>query len=194
MDLIRDKIDKLLLELSSDNLIDIAKNLNIDVKEEKNKRTLLRLLQKYIDNIDQEEHLRALINGFKKDYETKGDTVADTSGDQNNTGATLSDQKKPGESNGVANGNNNGLENGNALSGKSLYDLLGARGVDDQISAFHKDFEIKDFIGEVGQRDKLSYIILLKQIKEGIEKGHSDKEIVNAVLRAITPGLYLRNV
>ena len=32
MDLIRDKIDKLLLELSSDNLIDIAKNLNIDVK------------------------------------------------------------------------------------------------------------------------------------------------------------------
>ena len=135
-----------------------------------------------------------MINGFKKDYETKDDTVADTSGDQNNTGATLSDQKKPGESNGVANGNNNGLENENALSGKSLYDLLGARGVDDQISAFHKDFEIKGFIGEVGQRDKLSYVILLKQIKEGIEKGHSDKEIVNAVLRAITPGLYLRNV
>ena len=159
MDLIRDKIDKLLLELSSDNLIDIAKNLNIDVKEEKNKRTLLRLLQKYIDNIDQEEHLRALINGFKKDYETKDDTVTDTSGDQNNTGPTLSDQKKPGESNGVANGNNNELENGNALLGKNLYDLLGARAVDDQRSAFHKDFKIKSFIGEVRQRDKLSYIV-----------------------------------
>ena len=46
MDLIREEIDKLLLELSSDNLIDIARNLKIDVKEEKNKRTLLRLIQK----------------------------------------------------------------------------------------------------------------------------------------------------
>ena len=86
------------------------------------------------------------------------------------------------------------MENGNALSGKSLYDLLGARGVDDQRSAFHKDFKIKGFIGEVGQRDQLSYISLLKQTEEGIEKGYLDKEIVNALLRAITSGLYLRNV
>ena len=82
MDLIRDKVDKLLLELSSDNLINIAKNLNIDVKEEKNKRTLSQLIQKYIDNINQEEHLRTLINGFKKDYETKDEIVADASGDK----------------------------------------------------------------------------------------------------------------
>ena len=82
MDLIRDKVDKLLLELSSGNLINIAKNLNIDVKEEKNKRTLLQLIQKYIDNINQEEHLRTLINGFKKDYETKDEIVADASGDK----------------------------------------------------------------------------------------------------------------
>ena len=31
-------------------------------------------------------------------------------------------------------------------------------------------------------------------MEEGIEKGYSDKEILNAVLRAITPGLHLRNV
>ena len=133
-----------------------------------------------------------MINGFKKDYETKDGTVTDTSGDQN-TGPTLSDQKKPGESNGVANGNNNELENGNALLGKNLYDLLGVRAVDDQRSAFHKDFKIKSFIGEVRQRDKLSYISLLKQIEAGIEK-RSNKEIVNAALRVITPSLYLRNV
>ena len=56
MDLIRDEIDKLLLELSSDNLIDIAKNLNIDVKEEKNKEhcygfyknTLITLIKRNI--------------------------------------------------------------------------------------------------------------------------------------------------
>ena len=94
----------------------------------------------------------------------------------------------------MANGNNNGEQIANALSGKSLYGLLGARGADDQRSTFHKDLKIKGFIGEVGQRDKLSYLSRLKQIEEGIEKRYSDKEIVNAVLRAITPGLHLRNV
>ena len=72
--------------------------------------------------------------------------------------------------------------------------LLGAAGVEDERSAFHKDFKIRGFIGENGQKDKLSYISLLKQIEEGRDKGYSDKGIVNAVLRAITPGLYLRNV
>ena len=41
MDLIRDEIDELLLKLSSYNLMDIAKNVNILDKEEKNNRTLL---------------------------------------------------------------------------------------------------------------------------------------------------------
>ena len=54
------------------------------------------------------------------------------------------------------------------------------------------DFKSSGFIGENGQKDKLSYISLLKQIEEGRDKGYSDnsdKEIVNTVLRAITPGL-----
>ena len=78
------------------------------------------------------------------------------------------------------------------LSANSLYSLLGATGVDDERSAFHKDFKSSGFIGENGQKDKLSYISLLKQIEEGRDKGYSDnsdKEIVNTVLRAITPGL-----
>ena len=80
------------------------------------------------------------------------------------------------------------------LSGNSLYSLLGASGVDDERSAFHKDFKIRGVIGEKGQKYKLWYISLLKQIEGKRDKGYSDKEIVNAILRAITPGLYLRNV
>ena len=76
----------------------------------------------------------------------------------------------------------------------SLYSLLVAAGVDDERSAFLKDFKIRGFIGEKGQKDKFYYISLLKQIEEGRDKGYSDKEIVNAVIRATTPGLYLRNV
>ena len=55
---------------------------------------------------------------------------------------------------------------------ESLYSLLGATGVDDERSAFHKDFNIRSFNGEKGQKDKLSYINLLKQI-EGRDKGYS---------------------
>ena len=40
----------------------------------------------------------------------------------------------------------------------------------------------------------LSYVSLLKQIEEGKDKGYSDKGIVNAVIKAIIPGLYLRSV
>ena len=67
-------------------------------------------------------------------------------------------------------------------------------GFHSQISAFHKDFKIRGAIGEAGQKDKLSDISLLKQIEEGKDKSYSDKEIVNAVIKAITPELYLRNV
>ena len=82
----------------------------------------------------------------------------------------------------------------NFLSVKNLYDLIGAKGIHNQRSTIHKYFKIMGFIGEVGQSGKLSYIGLLKQIEGGTERGYSDREIVNVVLRAITPGLYLRNV
>ena len=62
------------------------------------------------------------------------------------------------------------------------------------MSAFHKDFKIRGAIGEADQKDKLSFVSLLKQIEKGKDKSYSDKEIVNAVIKAITPGLYLRNI
>ena len=62
-------------------------------------------------------------------------------------------------------------------------------------SAFQREFKIKGAIWEVGQRDKLSYISLLKQIEEGQAEDYSDKDIVSAILKVITtPGLYLKNV
>ena len=79
-------------------------------------------------------------------------------------------------------------------SGNSLYSLLGAAVVDNERSTFHEDFKIRGFIGEKGQKEKHPYISLSKQIEEGRDKGYSDKEVVNAVLRTIDPGLYLRNV
>ena len=44
-------------------------------------------------------------------------------------------------------------------------------------------------IGEVGQREKLSYVSLIRQIEVGLDRGYSEGEVVNAVISSISPGL-----
>ena len=67
-DLIRDKIDGFLLKLNANNLIVISQNFNIDIKEETNKRNVLRLIEKHIDNIEGEEHLTVIKEGFETEF------------------------------------------------------------------------------------------------------------------------------
>ena len=147
-DLIRDEIDGFLLKLDANNFIVISQNLKIDIKGETNKRNVLRLIQKHIDGIEGEEHLKAIKEGFEKEF------VANV----------VTDGKKENVPTSRVSGKGTDDETKGTRSGNSLYSLLGAAGVNVERSAFHKDFEIRDFIGEKGQKDKLSYISLLKQI------------------------------
>lgn len=57
-----------------------------------------------------------------------------------------------------------------------------------------RDFKIWGQIGERGQKDRLSYTNLIHQIESGVQKGHTETEIVDAVVRAISPGLSLRDM
>lgn len=57
-----------------------------------------------------------------------------------------------------------------------------------------RDFRISGQIGEGGQRDRLSYTNLLYQIENGLRKGHSEPEVIEAVIRAISPGLKIRDM
>lgn len=57
-----------------------------------------------------------------------------------------------------------------------------------------REFKIWGQIGERGQKEKLSYPSLIRQMEVGLEKGHSETEIVEAVVRAVTPGLPLRDM
>lgn len=49
-------------------------------------------------------------------------------------------------------------------------------------------------IGESVQKDKLSYLSLVRQVEMGTKKGHSEAEINEAVIRAVSPGLLLRDM
>lgn len=54
-----------------------------------------------------------------------------------------------------------------------------------------REFKINGQIGGGGQKDKLSYTSLVHQIDSGLRKGYSEAEIVEAVIRAVNPGLHL---
>ena len=56
-----------------------------------------------------------------------------------------------------------------------------------------KDFRLYGQIGIANQADKLSFISLMNQIDSGLSKGHKEKEIIEAVIRAIVPSLPLRS-
>eukprot|EP00112_Aurelia_sp_Birch-Aquarium-sp1_P008946 Seg200.4 transcript_id=Seg200.4/GoldUCD/mRNA.D3Y31 product="hypothetical protein" protein_id=Seg200.4/GoldUCD/D3Y31 len=60
-------------------------------------------------------------------------------------------------------------------------------------SILKKDFRILGTIGSQGSRDQLSFISLSRQIESWKEKGYSDKEIIEAIIKCIAPGLPLKN-
>ena len=58
---------------------------------------------------------------------------------------------------------------------------------------WHKDFKIAGQIGEPGQKDRLTFSSLARQIEHGRNKGVPELEIVDAVIRSIIPGMGLRS-
>ena len=60
-------------------------------------------------------------------------------------------------------------------------------------SVLRRQFKIAGQIGDPDQKDKLNYSSLRKQIEMGVEQKYKEHEIVDGVIRAISPGLVLRS-
>lgn len=61
------------------------------------------------------------------------------------------------------------------------------------ILPWNREFKISGQIGEPGQKDKLTFSSLAHQIEHGLSRGVSELVIVDAVIRAIAPGMQLRS-
>ena len=61
------------------------------------------------------------------------------------------------------------------------------------IAPFRKEFKISGQIGDSRQKDRLSFTSLAHQIDAGLKRGYKEEEIIEAVIRAINPGLRLRS-
>lgn len=60
-------------------------------------------------------------------------------------------------------------------------------------STLRRQFKVNGQIGEPEQKDKISFSSLARQIQTGLAQGYSENEIVDGVIRSITPGLVLRS-
>ena len=60
-------------------------------------------------------------------------------------------------------------------------------------SALRREFKISGQIGEPDQKDKISFSSLARQIQTGLAQGYVESEIVDGVIRSITPGMVLRS-
>ncbi|KAL9962454.1 hypothetical protein ACROYT_G031558 [Oculina patagonica] len=60
-------------------------------------------------------------------------------------------------------------------------------------SALRRQFKISGQIGEPEQKDKISFSSLARQIQTGLAQGYAEDEIVDGVIRSITPGMVLRS-
>ena len=61
------------------------------------------------------------------------------------------------------------------------------------ISKFKRDFEISGQIGDLSQKDRLSFSSLVHQIENGLKNDYTEDEIKEAVIKAINLALTLRS-
>ena len=60
-------------------------------------------------------------------------------------------------------------------------------------SALRRQFNISGQIGEPDQKDKISFSSLARQVQMGLAQGYVESEIVDGVIRSITPGMVFRS-
>lgn len=53
--------------------------------------------------------------------------------------------------------------------------------------SWHREFKLSGQIGEPGQTEKLTFVSLMHQTDSAFKRGYNESEIVDAVIRAISP-------
>lgn len=217
------KVEEKLYKLDQDKLIEVAESLDIgDVSETQSKAQMLKVFRKAIDAVvdkegdestkiswlqtllsrvdenvlppleesAQEKEISALTSAYeellksfesqKKDILAKLDQVKGSA-----LGTGTKDSLSPTETPGSPTVE---LEVMGPISGGPMPTNAGV-----QYPWFHREFKIMGQIGEPGQADKLTFVSLSRQVDVGVKKGYRENEIIDAVVRAISPHSSLRS-
>ena len=196
-----EEIDFHLLRVSEDGLKAIATGLNLKCEPQHSKRQLRRLLSEFTQKLmeeaqeDGEEAKRTEgLNNLKMLLQS-----IIQRGEEESKSITSSTEDKAVKEPGTAS-TPKGAEP--LSSTTKMPDVTAAVGKDiflsglyqDPTSVLRKELKIRGQIGEPRAKDKLSYVSLIHQMNEAQQCGYHEREIISAVVRAMTPGLPLRGV
>lgn len=167
-----------LLKLDRDGLVKVGDRLKISECENKSKLQLIKLITAVTENEELEELEDSGLSTLMDIVDTINEIHATTTSD-NSTSTTTSSQ--------------NDSTTTTEEAEQKVPTSLGASTVNPDLSLFRREFKISGQIGKVNQKDKLSFSSLIYQIENGVKRGYRDGDIVDAVVRAISPGLNLRS-
>ena len=169
------EIEGKLLSLSSTELIGLGKGLKLDETNLANKRKLelLKLVREAIDG-----GVEAL-----EENDAKMKYLAEVK-------EQLKDEPPPLE---ISEPDTSNEENVDNLTAEIPEDSKKVEVEQSKFTVYRRDFKIIGVIGPDTQKDRLSFVSLIRQIDSGKAKGYSEAEIIEAVIRAISPTLKLRS-
>lgn len=109
-------------------------------------------------------------------------------------GSTEETEKKPvaegAKSKKMGSGEETNKEQVEQDTGNILSQLVGTKAAP---SLLRREYKLSGQIGEPGQTEKLTFVSLMHQIDSGLKRGYKESEIVDAVIRAISPHSSLRS-
>ena len=169
------QIQSYLCQLGVKDLEEIAKTLGCsdDDTKEKNRKGLVRLI---------EEQLEGTLKGTKADKMERLEEFKSQIMEHTPICPPLEavgEETKPGIS--------------QPSLGEGKPNLEDVKPLYFQPSDFKRELKIIGQIGEPGQKDKLSFVSLARQIEGALQKGYKPLEVVDAVVRSINPGMRLRS-
>lgn len=199
---LREEVVREMHTLSKDQLVSICEFLGIAEKIDVSRKTRLSLLTHIQIHIEREgitvledEGMSELLLLNDKIAEVMKETIVETEPNANEEGDS-GHREQPNTATSLV------TETANAVNTAVVSHSQGNRFVpNSSVSStpqrpspyWQKDFKISGQIGEPGQKDKLTFSSLAHQIENGLSRGYSELDIVDAVIRAILPGLQLRS-
>jgi len=214
----RDEVSRILLTMEAKELISLSEHLKCNAPVEgfasKTRRTLIRLVETTLDEIEGDEesaesyqhYLQQVLSylaSLKPTPETEAEIVAQETSQLNQLKMQYQKLQQQMEEE-IRALEKKIRQKTQAAGGDTASAIVTAKEQDTRTATtaptrlpevtLRREFRIIGQIGEAGQKDKLSYTSLINQIESGQRKGHGEAEIIEAVTRAVSPGLHLREM
>lgn len=198
---LHDQVSAGLWQLNEDHLQEVCRYLKCNVSPGKPRRFLIKTVENILEEVQENESETEVIQCFKDllsfmsevkqgaiDVEVMGEKPTQVRGLEERY---LSHSQRDEESYGKA---EKMIDSHKPFKSNTRYEKRTEPSQKLTEVTLRREFKIWGQIGERGQKEKLSYPSLIRQMEVGLEKGHSETEIVEAVVRAVTPGLPLRDM